>query len=60
MKRTVWEFTCCRPDPTQYEAVFYLDITESDVERASELFGKALHSLDRFQAEKGLVTSTQY
>jgi threonine aldolase len=46
--------------PNAVRAVFYLDITESDVERASELFGKALHSLDRFQAEKGPVTSTQY
>jgi threonine aldolase len=46
--------------PNAVRAVFYLDITESDVERASELFGKALHSLDRFQAEKGLVTSTRY
>lgn len=46
--------------PTAVRAVFYLDITDSDVEHASELVGQALHSLDGYAAEKGLVISVQY
>jgi hypothetical protein len=33
--------------PNAVRAVFYLDITDPDVERASELVGEALHSLEQ-------------
>jgi hypothetical protein len=40
--------------------VFYLDITDFDVERASELVGEALHSLERQPEETLSTTSAQY
>ena len=46
--------------PNAVRAVFYLDITDSDVERASELVGEALHSLKRQPEETLSTTSAQY
>ena len=46
--------------PNAVRAVFYLDITDSDMERARELLGEALHSLDRLPEETRLAGSAQY
>jgi len=43
--------------PNAVRAVFYLDITDSDVERASELVGEALHYLERQPEETRPVSS---
>jgi threonine aldolase len=43
--------------PNAVRAVFYLDIADFDAERASELVGEALHSLER-QPEETLSTTT--
>ena len=41
-------------------AVFYLDITDADVERASELVGEALQHLERQSEESRPAVSAQY
>lgn len=46
--------------PNAVRAVFYLDITESDVERASELVGEALRNVERHPAENRSASSAQY
>jgi threonine aldolase len=43
--------------PNAVRAVFYLDITDFDAERASELVGEGLHSLER-HPEETLSTTT--
>jgi hypothetical protein len=40
--------------------VFYLDITDADVERASELVGEALQHLERQSEESRPAVSAQY
>ena len=39
---------------------FYLDITDSDLDRASELVGEALHSLEQQPEETHSASSAQY
>ena len=46
--------------PNAVRAVFYLDITNSDVERASELVGEALQHLERQTEESRPAVSAQY
>ena len=46
--------------PNVVRTVFYLDITDSDVERASELVGEALRALDRQPEETRSASSAQY
>jgi hypothetical protein len=41
--------------PDVVRAVFYLDITDSDVERASELVGEALRHREHQPEELGVV-----
>jgi threonine aldolase len=45
--------------PNAVRAVFYLDITDSDVEQASELVGEALRHLEH-QPNKTIAVSPQY
>ena len=46
--------------PNAVRAVFYLDITDRDAERASELVGEVLRSLEREQGETHVATHAQY
>jgi threonine aldolase len=46
--------------PNAVRAVFYLDITDSDAERASELVGQALQHLERQPEETRPAVSAQY
>jgi hypothetical protein len=46
--------------PNAVRAVFYLDITDSDVERASELVGEALQHLERQPEETRPANGAQY
>jgi threonine aldolase len=46
--------------PNAVRAVFYLDITDSDVDRASELVGEALRNLERQPEETRSASSAQY
>jgi threonine aldolase len=45
--------------PNAVRAVFYLDITDSDVDRASELVDEALHSLEQQPEETHSASSAQ-
>ena len=46
--------------PNAVRAVFYLDITDGDMERASEVVGEALRNLDRQPRETHTASSVQY
>ena len=46
--------------PNAVRAVFYLDITDSDMERANEAVGEALRSLERQPEETRSASSAQY
>jgi len=46
--------------PDALRAVFYLDITDSDVERATELIGEALRQLEHQPEENRLAVNPQY
>jgi threonine aldolase len=46
--------------PNAVRAVFYLDIADSDVERAIELVGKALSGLERQREETQSISTAQY
>jgi threonine aldolase len=46
--------------PDAVRAVFYLDITDSDVERAGELVGEALRNVERRPEEGRFASSAQY
>jgi hypothetical protein len=46
--------------PNAVRAVFYLDITHRDVERASELVGEALRNVERRPEESLSASSAQY
>ena len=46
--------------PNAVRAVFYLDITDSDVERTSELVGEALRNLERQPEETRSASIAQY
>ena len=46
--------------PNAIRAVFYLDISDSEVDRGSELVGEALHSLEQQPEETHSASSAQY
>ena len=48
------------PGPNAVRAVFYLDISDSDGERASEVVGEALQHLERPPEDTRSAGSAQY